>query len=200
MFLPAFACFVQASDERRLRAIAAFDDARFAMQKWRGFGLDHLHLHFAALEQFVEALVSGPVHHTVDLVEALVPLFFECCFAGEPGSRDVPRVEIAIADNLDEVDALDLLIHQLKDGGAEVTGDAPVGPGASQTVFQENMAQTAGAGAEAAKHLRWRGHPRRSFLMRVKRMRAACASSWRMASRLSAMMEAKAIRSSRRVR
>jgi hypothetical protein len=109
MLLPPFACFVQAADEGRLRAIAAFDDARLAVQERRVFRRDHLHFHFAALEQFVEALVSGPVHHAVDLVDTLVPLFLESRFTGEPRSRDVSRVQVAVADNLDDVDAFDLL-------------------------------------------------------------------------------------------
>jgi len=106
---------VQASDKRRLRAIPALDHARLAVQKRSIVCRHHPHLHLAALQQFIEPLVALPVHQGVDLVESLVPLLFQRRFPRQPRRLDVGRVQVAVADDLDRINSLDLFINEFED-------------------------------------------------------------------------------------
>ena len=66
-------------------------------------------------------------------------------------ARDVPRVEIAVADDLDPIDPVDLLADQLEDRGAEVAGDPAVFAGVLQPVLEEHVGQPAEPRAEPAQ-------------------------------------------------
>jgi hypothetical protein len=85
-----------------------------------------LDLHFAAPEQIIEPLVARAVQHAVDLVEALVPLFFQRSLASQARSRYVSGIEITVANDFNEVDAFDLFVDQFEYGRTKITGDAAV--------------------------------------------------------------------------
>src|SRR5208337_932731 len=87
----------------------------------------------------------------VDRVGSLVPLLLERHLASQARGLDISRIQIAVADDLNLIDAGDLLPYQLKNRRAEVAGDPAVCTGILQAVLEKDVRKASVSRAEPAQ-------------------------------------------------
>src|ERR671915_68660 len=116
--IPAFARLVETADESACGPVPLTDDASLAVEKRGVVPRHHPDLHPTAAQEVVKPLVPRSIQQAVEVRAGLVPLLFEQHLSGEPGRADVFRIEIAVADDLDTLDPLKLLVDQLENRGA----------------------------------------------------------------------------------
>ncbi len=96
------------------------------MKEWRINAGDNTNLDVALLQNFVKTLVPRAPEKTLDGIVDLVPALLEELLSGLFRGVDVLGIQIGVADDPQLADGLDLLVDEVEDRGAEITGDSEV--------------------------------------------------------------------------
>lgn len=87
------------------------------------------------ISSLVELAIAIAVEQALCFYRDPVPLRLERLLARRAGYFYIVRVELAVAYDLNSTDAFQLVRGNLEDRTAEIAGDAPIDPGASELTY-----------------------------------------------------------------